>query len=116
MHDTHRRSQTRRAPRSRLTRKQGPSGVSPERDCDRAGWIRNPSQAARRMRAPGRKRGAQHPHGRENGGLVRAVCGIWPEGVRGRPGSSGPPARAGFARCAVALLVRLDGFGPIGAA
>ena len=32
MHGKHRRSQTRRAPRSRLTRKQGPSGVSPE--CD----------------------------------------------------------------------------------
>ena len=32
MHGKHRRSQTRRAPRSRLTRKQGPSPVSPERD------------------------------------------------------------------------------------
>ena len=32
MHGKHRRSQTRRAPRSRLTRKQGPSAVSPERD------------------------------------------------------------------------------------
>ena len=32
MHSKHRRSQTRRVPRSRLTRKQGPSAVSPERD------------------------------------------------------------------------------------
>ena len=32
MHGKHRRSQTRRVPRSRLTRKQGPSAVSPERD------------------------------------------------------------------------------------
>ena len=32
MHGKHRRSQTRRAPRSRLTRKHGPSAVSPERD------------------------------------------------------------------------------------
>ena len=32
MHGKHRRSQTRRAPRSRLTRKQGPSAVSSERD------------------------------------------------------------------------------------
>jgi hypothetical protein len=30
MHDRHRRSQTPRAPRSRLTRKQGPSAVSPD--------------------------------------------------------------------------------------
>ena len=32
IHGKHRRSQTRRVPRSRLTRKQGPSAVSPERD------------------------------------------------------------------------------------
>ena len=32
MHDKHRRSQTHRAPQSRLTRKQGPSAVFPERD------------------------------------------------------------------------------------
>ena len=32
MHGKHRHSQTRRAPRSRLTRKQGPSAVSPGRD------------------------------------------------------------------------------------
>ena len=32
MHGKHRRSQTRRVPRSRLTRKQGPSAVFPERD------------------------------------------------------------------------------------
>jgi hypothetical protein len=41
MHGSHRRSQTRRASRSRLTRKQGRSGVSAECDCDRAGKIRN---------------------------------------------------------------------------
>ena len=51
MHGRHRRSQTRRAPRSRHTRKQGRSGVCPECGCDRVGWIRNPGPVGRRMRA-----------------------------------------------------------------
>jgi hypothetical protein len=41
-HGKHRRPQTRRVPRPRLTRKQRPPAVSPERDCDRAGKIGNP--------------------------------------------------------------------------
>ena len=48
MHDRHRRSQTRRASRSWLTRKQG-SGVSPERDRDRVPGRR--SRQVRRLRS-----------------------------------------------------------------
>jgi hypothetical protein len=69
MHGRHRRSQTRRAPRSRLTRKQGPPAVSPERDLTRAWKIRNRGLAVSQKRAlgePGRHEGkrsglARHP-------------------------------------------------------
>ena len=83
MHDRHRRSQTRRAPRSRLTRKQGPSAVSPERDCDRAGKIRNRGLAVSQMRAL-REPGC---HEGERSGLA----GHPRRGLRGRSGSSARP-------------------------
>ena len=60
MHGKHRRSQTRRVPRSRLTRKQGPPAVSPERDLTRAWKIRNRGLAVSQKRAlgePGRHEG-----------------------------------------------------------
>jgi len=74
MHGKHRRSQTRRVPRSRLTRKQGPSAVSGTR-FDRAGKIRNRGLAVSQKRAlcePGCHEGersglAGHPR--------RGLCG-----------------------------------------
>ena len=83
MHGKHRRSQTRRAPRSRLTRKQGPSAVSAERDLTAPGrsaigaWR---SATSAPLREPGCHEGersglAGHPRRR----------------LRGRPGSSARP-------------------------
>ncbi len=83
IHGKHRRSQTRRVPRSRLTRKQGPSAVSPERDLTAPGR----SAIGAWRSATSAPLGEPGCHEGERSGLA----GHPRRGIRGRSGSSRDP-------------------------
>ena len=83
MHGRHRRSQTRRASQSRLTRKQGPPAVSPERE------LTAPGRPGIGGLAVSHKR-ALREHGCHEG-KRSGLAGHPRRGLRGRSGSSARP-------------------------
>ena len=87
-HDKHRRSQTRRAPRSRLTRKQGRSGVSPECDRDRV-----PGRRSRQVRRPRSNSLDMRHEGAQSLSSLRLFSVIYPGRLPGFPAVSAPAAR-----------------------